>query len=1143
MEKILRDRSAIEGERRTVTVLFIDAVGSMSAAERVDEEALHRAVHDATERMIEAVNRFEGTVTQFRGDGIMAIFGAPIAHEDSARRAVAAALAMRESLNAYADELRASALPSFVYRIGLNTGPVVVGSIGNDLTMDYTAVGDTVNLAARMEQSARPNGVYITRNTQRLVSAYFELTDLGLLEVKGKAEGVHAYEVMHELAARTRLDASAARGLTPFVGRDDQLAQLRAHFGLARMGEGQVVIVSGEAGMGKSRLLLEFRQQVEDEAAWLEGRCISWGNNFPFLPIVEIVRGALGVEEGDDDTAIARRVDEQAERWGEEARAAAPYLKYLLRMELFESSLSTMDPVERRARIFDALRTLLRHVAQPGKPAVVVVEDLHWVDEHSEEALSVLIDAVPATPVLLVVTHRPGFAHRLGERTYYNRLALRNLAAEYSASMVSGVLKGSGIPRELQQLIVSKAEGNPFYIEEVSRSLVESGVLRRQNGGYALARPVDEIRIPDTVQEVILSRLDRLDRGARDAVQRAAVIGREFPVRLLERVSEATSGMDTLLGELKALELIYEKSYFPELAYMFKHALTQDVALSTLLADRRQALHRTVAVAIEDLYADRLQEHHEALAYHYYQGEEWEKACEYGTLVALRAEALYAPRAVIDHATRAIDAAIRCADCAEEVDPRLYSLRAAAYEAIGEFDLSRADHEAALASARERKDARAEWQAYADLGMLWAGRDYDETGTYFERAHEMARAIGDESLVAASLNRLGNWRGNNTEDTLKALREHEEALQIFEQLQDKRGIAETLDFMLMAYAFCGDMKLAMDAGQQSAALFRELEDQQRLAGALASLAFAGPSTQAATLVPMEHDTLPEVMTSEAREIARSIGWRAGEIYARLQSGIHLLAMGQYRQALQDVREGLSMAREIGHTQWETGMLTLSAEAYGSLFDVAEAIRCGERAYELANAIGSQHWKGCSLGTLTSALIEFGDLARAEALLDETLTPGMPMISITQRTRWAMKADLLQAQGEPAAAIAILDALGATAKNAGNDGVRAVSWLAWRRGRANLTLGRMDEANSDLEAAAERAEHFGTKPLQWRALGAVGELRLLQHRDDEAQASFRRALAIIDELASEIDDPALRATFCGSTHVQRVREGAGVAGAF
>ncbi|MEE8385783.1 MAG: AAA family ATPase, partial [Dehalococcoidia bacterium] len=591
-------------------------------------------------------------------------------------RAVAAALEMQESLNKYAAEVKNRHTIECRFRVGLNTGPVVVGKISDNLDMDYTALGDTVNLAARMEQLADPGTVYLSENTFRAAQDYFDCEPLGALTVKGKSEPVVAYMALREKAIRTRFEAAAERGLTPLVGRDQELAVLGGYLEQAKRGQGQVVFISGEAGIGKTRLMLEFRHAITDEGVtWLEGQCISYGKNIPYLPAIDILKRNFGVEEGDKDTAIIHKVDEGAASWDEASQATVPYLKYLLSVDPGDAAVTTMDPLERRAGIFDGLRAILLQESA-GRPLVVVVEDLHWVDEKSEEALTALVDVVASAPVLLVLTYRPGYAHALGERTYYSRLALGHLPPEDSVAMAEGVLQVATLPSQLQQLITGKAEGNPFYIEEVTKSLVEAGVLRKTDGSYSLERPAEQIRVPDTIQEVILSRIDRMEREAKEAIQLASVIGREFTVRLLERISDVETKLDDLLGELKSLELIYEKAYFPELSYMFKHALTHEVAYSTLLLERRKALHKIVAAAIEELYEDRLPEWYEALAHHYYEGQEWEKALDYLVKAAQKATAAYANQDALTYYDRALQACDHVSDVPVESLMDIYSGKA-----------------------------------------------------------------------------------------------------------------------------------------------------------------------------------------------------------------------------------------------------------------------------------------------------------------------------------------------------------------------------------------------------------------------------------------------------------------------------------
>jgi class 3 adenylate cyclase len=605
-------RSLFEGERRIVTVLFADAAGYTAMSERMDPEEVYRLMQGCFERMRQAVHQFEGSVNQYTGDGILALFGAPIAHEDSARRAVAAALEMQVQLESYANEVKSQYAIECAYRIGLNTGPVVVGQISESLQLDFAAIGDTVNLASRIQTLASPHTVCLSEYTFRAVADYFECEDLGERTVKGKSDPVHVYRAIGERSVQSRIEAAAARGLTEYVGRDRELQTLHGHLDEASRGHGQVVFVAGDAGVGKSRLLFEFRKSLVNKSPrWVEGKCISFGKNVPNLPIIDLVKSTFGVRESDDNSHISQRIDDGVAQWVANAQAVGPYLKYLLNVDPGDPAIATMTPMERRPGFVDALRTLVREESRQN-PLVLVIEDLHWIDNESERMVNALADVVATAPVLMVLTSRPGYHHRLGERSYFHRIALSGLRPEDTASMAEKVLGAAGLPEEIRDLILAKAEGNPFYVEEVSKALVESGVLARRNGGYELGSEVTEEHIPETIQGVILARIDRLDPEARGAIQLASVIGREFSVRLLNRISDLEVKLDDALGELKALELIYETGYIPELSYMFKHALTHDVAYSTLLRERRQQLHRIVATAIETLYADRLPEHYEA---------------------------------------------------------------------------------------------------------------------------------------------------------------------------------------------------------------------------------------------------------------------------------------------------------------------------------------------------------------------------------------------------------------------------------------------------------------------------------------------------------------------------------------------------
>jgi class 3 adenylate cyclase len=591
-EKILTSRSALEGERKQVSVLFVDISGFTSLSERLDAEEVHRLMSRAFDLMLAEVHRYEGTVNQFLGDGIMALFGAPIAHEDHARRAVHAALGIDRVLREYQQELAPRGI-GFRAKQGLNDGLVVVGSIGSDLRMDYTAVGDTTNVAARLQQVGEPGKVTISESTHRLVRGYFDMRSLGEVHLKGKAEPVAAWEIVAAHETRTRLEVEADRaGLTPFVGRERELGQLLDAFERARSGQGQVTLVVGEAGIGKSRLLHELRRRVGGDADWREGHCLSFGRAMAFHPLVDLVRRQFAVDDTDGDAAIATKIEHGLLDVGADVASCAPYLRALLSVDPGDVDVKAMSPARRRGETFEALRRMLVRGAE-RRPQVLVIEDLHWIDSASEQFLTMLVDTVPALRALLVFTHRPGYSPSFSGRSYVTRVVLSALSTEDSTRMVAAVLAIADVPDDLRSLISSKAEGNPFYLEELVKSLEESGALRRQGSHYELTRAVDEIAIPGTIQDVIAARIDRLADAPKRTLQLAAVIGREFTRRLVDRLAEIRVRTEGFLRELTALELILERRLYPELAYMFKHALTQDVAYASLLVQRRRELHRS----------------------------------------------------------------------------------------------------------------------------------------------------------------------------------------------------------------------------------------------------------------------------------------------------------------------------------------------------------------------------------------------------------------------------------------------------------------------------------------------------------------------------------------------------------------------
>jgi class 3 adenylate cyclase/tetratricopeptide (TPR) repeat protein len=638
-ERILSSKPALEGERKLVTVLFADLKGSMELLSDHDPEEARKLLDPVLEHMMEAVHRYEGTVNQVMGDGIMALFGAPLAHEDHAVRACYAALRMQESLKRYTDDTRRSHGVEVQIRVGLNSGEVVVRSIGSDLRMDYTAVGQTTHLAARMEQLAPPGTVRLTADTVRLAEGYVEVRSLGPIPVKGLADPIELFELTGAGSARTRLQAAALRGLTRFVGRDAEVEHLRRVLGQSDAGHGQVVAIVGEAGVGKSRLTYEFTHshRVQD---WLilDAPSVSYGKATSYLPVIDLLKGYFKIGDRDDHREMRAKVLGRVLGLDRTLEALLPPLLALLDVPIEDPAWQTLDPPQRRQGMLDAVKRLLLRESQV-QPLLVVFEDLHWVDGQTQALLDRLVESLGSARLLLLVNYRPEYEHRWGSKTAYSQLRLDSLPAESAAELLAALLGPDPGLAPLTQMLVKR--GNPFFLEETVRTLVETGALAGERGAYRLTRAVEALQVPATVQTILAARIDRLPPEEKRLLQAASVVGKDVPYPLLAAIAEQPE--ETLrrgLGHLQEAEFLYETRLFPDLEFTFKHALTHDVVYAGLLGDRRRDLHAAVAAAIERLHADHLVEHVERLAHHARQGEVWDKAARYlrqaGTKVFMR---------------------------------------------------------------------------------------------------------------------------------------------------------------------------------------------------------------------------------------------------------------------------------------------------------------------------------------------------------------------------------------------------------------------------------------------------------------------------------------------------------------------------
>ena len=939
-EKILTSKASLEGERKQVTVLFVDVSGFTAISERLDPEDVHGFMRRAFELMLAEVHRYEGTVNQFLGDGIMALFGAPVAHEDHARRAVHAALGIRQALDAYQDELRAAHGVTFRVRQGLNTGLVVVGSIGDDLRMDYTAVGDTTNVAARMQQGAGAGHVVVSEATHRLVSGYFEMQPLGALALKGKAEAMPAWDVVSAHLARTRFELDADRGLTPLVGRERELDLLQDAFARSAAGQAHTVFVVGEAGIGKSRLLHEFHQRVGDRATWLEGRCLSFGHAMPFHPLIDLLRRHFEIGESDPDAAIIERIEAAVSGLGEDLRPIIPYLRSLLGVDPGDPVVARMNPQLRRGEIVEAVARLIGGGARL-RPQVILIEDLHWIDNASEELLVALADAVAALPVLLVFTYRTGYRHPFGERTYHVRIAPAALSASDTARIAEGVLATPRLPAEIVELLARAGEGNPFYVEEVVRSLRESGAIRETADGYVVAARLDTVVVPSTIQDVIMARIDRLEEGPKRTLQLASVIGREFTRGLLGQLAAAGEPLDAALRELKAIELIRETQRVPEPAYAFRHALTQDVAYHSLLRERRKELHHRIGRAIEELHADRIAEHHAILAHHFSRAEVWDKA-----LAQLLAAGKQAIRA---HALR--DALV------------LYRQARAAADQLG-----------AQVPVGERLAIR---RTCANL--LYTVGDYAEAQREADDLLSLAREAGDRAVEAEALVQ-GAWATVWMEDFPGGLARAGRAIDLGAAAGAEAGLSGGLLVTGMVYAVTGAHERAEAELQRARAIAQSARDvalQSQTQGFLGflrnwhgryeeALALSSEGIQAGR----EHPQLLAVLTRNL-----------------FTQGVARTGLGNYDAGLQALEEGLQLCEKLDNELEINRLLNTLGMVYMQCGAFDAGLAFSTRGLELARR--SSHATGFervafNLVDQADGFLSRGDLALAADVLDEAV---------------------------------------------------------------------------------------------------------------------------------------------------------------
>jgi class 3 adenylate cyclase/tetratricopeptide (TPR) repeat protein len=944
-EKILTSKTALEGERKQITVLFADLTGSLELLADRDPEEARQLLDPVLESMMAAVHRYEGTVNQVMGDGIMALFGAPIAHEDHALRASYAALAMQEAIRRYSEEVRRGHGIAVHIRVGLNSGEVVVRTIGNDLHMDYSAIGQTTHLAARMEQLATPGIILLTAETLRLVEGLVQVNALGPVPVKGLTAPVEVFELVGATAVRTRLQA-AARALTRFVGRQPELEALRQALERTGTGHGQVVAVVGEPGVGKTRLFYEFTRSPHIHG-WLllEGSSVSYGKAMPYLAVRELLKAYFQIEERDEGQRICEKVTGKLLTLEPALGPTLPAFLTLLDVPLDDPSWQALDPPQRRQRTLDAVKRLLLRESQL-QPLLLVFQNLHWLDAETQTLLDSLIEGLPTARVLLLVNYRPEYTHGWESKTYYTQLRLDPLPPESADELLQALLGNDASLAPLKRLLIERTEGNPFFLEESVRALVETGVLIGERSAYRLAKPLVSLQVPATVQAVLAARIDRLPPDEKRLLQAAAVIGTHVPLALLQAIAEAPEeSLHLGLTRLQAAEFLYKTRLFPEIEYTFKHGLTQQVAYESLLQERRRALHACIVEALEALAGDRVAEQVERLAHHAVRGEVWEKALAY------------------------------CRQAGEKA-----LARSAYCEAVGSF-------EQALSALRHLPERRDTLEQAIDLRLalrtaLHPSGDSGGVLAYLREAEAIASALDDSrrlGQVSMFLSQHFYVMGAHEQ----AIAAGQCAVALATASEDIVLHALANRYLGVAHQLRGDYRRAIDCCTQTVASLEGGRRHERFGQVVL------PSVSSYAWLAWCHAELGlfaegSALGQEGLRIAEAVDHPGSLMLASWGLGLLTLYQGNMHKALPRLERAVSLCQDAGFLIYFPLMAAALGAAYTRVGRAADAVPLLTQALEQTTATEMAGFEALCCLPLGEAQMLAGRLKEAHALTERAL---------------------------------------------------------------------------------------------------------------------------------------------------------------
>jgi class 3 adenylate cyclase/tetratricopeptide (TPR) repeat protein len=1126
-----RAHGGMAGERRIITILFCDLKGSTAAAEQLDPETWTEIMNGAFEHMIRPIYNYEGIVPRLMGDAILAFFGAPIAHEDDPQRALLAALDIRSGAESYCRQVQEQYGVDINVRVGINTGLVVVGEIGSDLRLEYTAIGDAINLAARMEQTAEPGTIQISEETHKLVAPFFDCQPLGETPIKGKSAPVRTFRVLAVKGTPGQL--RGVEGLTsPLVGRETELDLMRTRIQALNAGVGAFVAVLGEAGLGKTSLLAETRKQVREDAHvnWLEGHALSYAQSVSYFAWRQVIRQSIGARENDSPSEVRAKLQYVCSCCSLPGGDTA-FLETMLAVES-EQSLKEVSGFQGEAlvlRMNEAMRGYICGLAQEA-PLVIVLDDLHWMDAASMGLFSSLIDLIDENPILFIGMSRPereaaswNFIEQARQQLKdgFHQIILEPLPPEMTNTLLINLLGLQEMPPEIFQLIMEKAEGNPFFVEELIRSLIETKQIVRQNSHWEVAGQITKVSLPNTLTGVLGARIDRLPDESKRVLQIASVIGRSFSQAVLSAVLDEAPELEAHMHTLEQARLVERAEADGGLGYIFRHALVQDAAYDSMLLKQRRELHRRVGTILEGSYKERTEEYAPLLAYHFHAAGD-ARALGYSISAAETAVRLYANAEAAAHYGRALETAAS-AGTEKALMAQLYPKRGGALELAGR-------HAEALANYVEMEQfAQASGDVHLELESLIA-----RSVIYSIFTHMHNPALAEKMLVRA-LEMARQMRDQKTEAKLhwnlmlhylfskivaKAVEHGVQALALARKSGDREQLAFVLNDLTRVYTCTGEFEKAYSGAREARALWQALDNQSMLAdnlGAEAGARFnAGEYDQALELLGL------------SQQISETIGNLWGQSYNYLLMGFIYLDRGEVDRALPSMNDCIRLGDEAGLLASSIAERAELGWAYGFFGDIERGFGVLEQALKIARE-KMPDWEPLPIAMQVRLHLMKGDVQAAERLAGPNpLRPiSIPFARYTILTGIA-NIELALAGKEYERALAFAEDLFAEIPATIRPDMPEVE-LA--RGAALLGLGRFDQAREALMQARIRAEFVGSRQTLWRVFALLAELGSRQGKPDEAEVFKDQARQIITFIAGRLQAVGMKESFLNTPAVR------------